>query len=88
MLEGPNTTTSDAPAPSAALPEASRQTLQDLRALLERLQGELKFKQTRVEALNFEIARLKRWRLWLLQRELGHHHASGAVRFPPHRHCA
>jgi len=88
MLEGPNTTTSDAPAPSAALPEASRQTLQDLRALLDRLQAALKFQKARNEALNFEVTRLKRWRLWLLQRELGHHHASGAVRFPPHRHCA
>jgi hypothetical protein len=43
MLEGPNTTTSDAPAPSAAVPEAVPQTLQDLRALLDRLQAELKF---------------------------------------------
>ena len=33
-----------------------------LRQLLERLQVELKFKQTKIEALNFEIARLKRWR--------------------------
>jgi len=32
------------------------------REVLERLQGELKFQQTRNEALNFEIARLKRWR--------------------------
>ena len=31
-------------------------------ALIERLQAELKFKQTKIEALNFEIARLKRWR--------------------------
>jgi len=62
MLEGPNTTTSDAPAQSAAMPDASPQTLQDLRALLERLQGELKFKWTRIEVPNFEIARLKRWR--------------------------
>jgi hypothetical protein len=88
MLEGPNITLSDAPAPSAALPEASPQTLLDLRALLERLQGELKFKQTRIEALNFEVARLKRWRLWLLQREPGHQHAGGAVRFPPGGHRA
>jgi len=29
---------------------------------LERLQAELKFAQTRIAALNFEIARLKRWR--------------------------
>jgi transposase len=62
MLEGPNTTTSDASAPSAAVPETSLQTLQELRDLLERLQGELKFKQTKIDALNFEVARLKRWR--------------------------
>jgi transposase len=62
MLEGPRTTTIDTPAPSAAVQEASPQTLQGLRDLLERLQGELKFKQTRIDALNFEVARLKRWR--------------------------
>ena len=66
MLEGPNITTSDAPAPSSAVQdavqEASPQTLQDLRDLLERLQGELKFKQARIDALNFELARFKRWR--------------------------
>jgi transposase len=32
------------------------------RDLIERMQAELKFNQTRIEALNFEIARLKRWR--------------------------
>ena len=32
------------------------------RQLIERLQAELKFERTRNEALNFEIARLKRWR--------------------------
>jgi transposase len=32
------------------------------RSLFERMQGELKFNQTKIEALNFEIARLKRWR--------------------------
>ena len=32
------------------------------RQLIERLQADLKFKQTKIEALNFEIARLKRWR--------------------------
>ena len=62
MLEGPNTTPSDASAPSAAVPETSFQTMQELRDLLERLQGELKFKQTKIDALNFEVARLKRWR--------------------------
>ena len=43
-------------------PPAETETLQELRQLLARMQGELKFKQTRIEALNFEIARLKRWR--------------------------
>jgi transposase len=62
MLEGPNTTTSDAPAPSSEVSEVSVQTLKELHALLERLQGELKFKQTKIDALNFEVARLKRWR--------------------------
>jgi transposase len=32
------------------------------RSVLERMQAEIKFNQTKVEALNFEIARLKRWR--------------------------
>ena len=32
------------------------------RDLIERMQAELKFNQTKIEALNFEIARLKRWR--------------------------
>ena len=30
--------------------------------LIERMRTELKFKQTQIEALNFELARLKRWR--------------------------
>jgi len=65
MLHSPRTTTSDTAAPcaeAAALPQDSPQTLQDMRALLDRLQTELKFKQTKIEALNFEVARLKRWR--------------------------
>lgn len=36
--------------------------MQAMRDLIERMQAELKFKQTKIEALNFEIARLKRWR--------------------------
>ena len=32
------------------------------RQLIEHLQADLKFKQTKIEALSFEIARLKRWR--------------------------
>jgi transposase len=42
-------------------PDSSDEVLVS-RDLLERLQGELKFKQTRIDALNFEVARLKRWR--------------------------
>ena len=34
----------------------------ELRDLIERMQAELKFNQIKIEALNFEIARLKRWR--------------------------
>jgi transposase len=66
MLESPHTATMDAPAPSQSVSQtasdASQLTLQQLREMLERLQGELKFHKTRNEALNFEIARLKRWR--------------------------
>jgi transposase len=54
MLDAPNTKTLDAPAPS--------DTVQELRDALQRMQAELKFKQTRIDALNFEVARLKRWR--------------------------
>lgn len=54
MLEGSDTKTLD------TLPV--QDSVQGLRDLLERLQGELKFKQARIEALNFEVARLKRWR--------------------------
>lgn len=37
-------------------------SVQAMRDLIERMQADLKFKQTKIEALNFEIARLKRWR--------------------------
>ena len=36
--------------------------VQELRLSVERMQAELKFKQARIEALNFEVARLRRWR--------------------------
>jgi transposase len=57
MLDACNTPT-DAlqDAPSAA------DAVQELRDLIERMQADLRFKQTKIEALNFEIARLKRWR--------------------------
>ena len=53
--------------------------MQELRDLIERMQAELKFKQTRIEALNFEVARLKRWRfgmasprsIWTISKGLG-----------------
>ncbi len=54
MLEASQAPTSDAsPADDSVLV---------WRELIARLQAELKFEQTRNEALNFEIARLKRWR--------------------------
>lgn len=58
MLEGSNTHTIDAPGAQDSV-QASVQVLRDL---IERMQGELAFERTRNEALNFEIARLKRWR--------------------------
>ncbi|MDZ7855794.1 IS66 family transposase [Sphaerotilus sp.] len=56
----------DAP-PAPALDTAAdgvpaSDSLQALRDQIERMQAELKFSQTRIEALNFEVARLKRWR--------------------------
>lgn len=53
---------SDAPtdAPHDAAPATD--PVQELRDQIERMQAELKFKQTKIEALNFEVARLKRWR--------------------------
>ena len=66
MLESPDTKTTDtSPASDTAsdtVSDGAQQTVQELRDLLQRLQGELKFKQTRIDALNFEVARLKRWR--------------------------
>ncbi len=38
------------------------ETVTVAREMLERMQSELKFSKTRIDALNFEIARLKRWR--------------------------
>ena len=58
MLDAPDTPALDA---SARTPVAC-DSVQGLRGLIERMQVEIKFSQTRIEALNFEIARLKRWR--------------------------
>ena len=54
MLDASDTPTLDTSPASDSVLES--------RQLIERLQAELKFKQTKIEALNFEIARLKRWR--------------------------
>ena len=40
----------------------AHQAAADARELIERLQSEVKFKQTKIDALNFELARLKQWR--------------------------
>jgi len=48
------------PHPFDALP--AHDAVQAMRDLIERLQAEIKFEKTRNEALNFEVARLKRWR--------------------------
>jgi transposase len=57
MLEACGTPTEVAP----DTPPAT-DSVQAMRALIERIQAELKFEKTRNEALNLEIARLKRWR--------------------------
>ncbi|MBE0549401.1 MAG: IS66 family transposase [Rubrivivax sp.] len=57
MLDACSTPT-DVPHDAAPAADA----VQELRELIERLQGEIRFEKTRNEALNFEIARLKRWR--------------------------
>jgi transposase len=62
MLKSPAPQITETPAASDARSDGAPQTVQELRNLLERLQGELKFKQTKIDALNFEIMRLKRWR--------------------------
>jgi transposase len=54
MLEGSDAQTLDTP--------PAQDSVQVLRDLIQRIQGELAFEKTRNEALNFEIARLKRWR--------------------------
>ena len=54
MLEAPDAQTTDAHTADDAVLVS--------RDLLDRLQAELKFNQTKIEALNLEVARLKRWR--------------------------
>ena len=62
MLEASDTHTIDTPVASDTAQGSAPDTVQGLRDLLDRLQGELKFQKVRNEALNFEVARLKRWR--------------------------
>ena len=62
MLEASDTTPLNAPDVPLASNKPEEDSLRSMRALIERMQGELQFKQSRIEALNFEIARLKRWR--------------------------
>jgi transposase len=58
MLEASNS-----PAPDACTDTAHADDSPPvLRGLIERMQAELKFSQTKIEALTFEIAQLKRWR--------------------------
>lgn len=56
MLEDTPPTTHD-----ASLADAGESVV-ELRAMIERMQAELQFEKTRNQALNFEVARLKRWR--------------------------
>ena len=62
MLEERNSTTLDAPRGVELGVDGGVQEVALLRDLLERMKGELKFERTRNQALNLEIARLKRWR--------------------------
>ena len=57
----PEAPRNDAPAPSDGVPP-SGEAVRCMHQLIEQLQTELKFKQTKIEALNFEVARLRRWR--------------------------
>lgn len=57
MLDAPSTS-ADAPQAAAAAPDV----VQQLREVIDRIQAELQFEKIRNEALNFEVARLKRWR--------------------------
>ena len=56
MLEDTLPTTPD------ASPADAGESVLVSREMFERLQGELQFSKTRIEALNFEVARLKHWR--------------------------
>ena len=59
MLAGTHTPTTQG---VVSAPTLAVDAVQALRDLIERLQAELKFKQIKIEALNYEVARLRRWR--------------------------
>ena len=58
MLEAPNAATTQSAGADTSNPDAGIVW----RELLNRLEHQVKFQQTTIAALNFEIARLKRWR--------------------------
>jgi len=58
MLEAADAQTLD----TQCAQDSVQDSMQGMRDLIERMQAELQFEKTRNEALNFEIARLKRWR--------------------------
>jgi transposase len=51
-----------APTPRDASSDDAGESVLELREMLGRMQAELQFEKTRNAALNFEVARLKRWR--------------------------
>jgi transposase len=62
MLDAPATPAPSSAPVSAPVSDSASDSVLVSRELIERLQAQIKFEQTRNEALNFEIARLKRWR--------------------------
>jgi len=66
MLQAANTAERDAPRNDAMAPRGGAtpggDAVRALHQIIEKLQTELKFKQTKIEALNLEVARLKKWR--------------------------
>jgi len=60
MLQTADTTSQDALHSDDALPDEPVVLVSQ--AVLQRLHAEIKFKQAKIEALNFEVARLRKWR--------------------------
>jgi transposase len=59
MLEGADARLAQT---QGAAPSPADDSIQALRELIDSLQAELKLKQLKIEALNYEVARLNRWR--------------------------